>query len=324
MMKIDVVLLDAASGAEPKPVVRETTRMAILGECLSRIGHNVRLCHPNRHLMASGRWRHFKHLEGRLRAGADARIVASEAPEKWTRGCNGLTVRYKTRVNNRQDTFAVQHSDIFMTHEMLAAFRKRKDVLPIPFIVGDTVVEHMMKYCNRRGEQFEYAWNAYLSNDLHTVRRSYLSDVTVSDCVGFFGFGGYGRSETCAAVSGSLQSDVVLYETKPLGPVEYMQRVGSWGAGLCLEGVTPKCNRFSELALMGVPIVITNRESQPLRPMLSDDNCVTLLDLDDVTPIRDAIANRAGYVARQDEAYRQGWSPLGQANQLTHMLESKL
>ena len=320
-MKIDVELKEAAHNGSTKPVVREVTRMAILGECLHRMGHDVRLCHAPHEFDLSGRAHSFTVPFGGLRKNADVRVVASECTAGKTSSFAGAVVRYKTRVNCRRDGLAVRNSDIFMAHEVDEEFAGRHDVLSIPFIVGDGIIEHMIRSSRVRGGQFLRMFEAYLTDDLRTLRNVYLSDVVVTDNVGFLGFKEYGRSAVCRAVASRMAHDIELYENKPLGPVAYLQRTGSWAAGLCPEGVTPKCNRFSELAMMGVPIVMMEPERQPLKPMLAADNCVVLGDMHDVQPIRDAIKNRAAVVSRQDECYKTGWSPLGQARQLTRKLE---
>ena len=305
-MRITVDAMNAARNNNDGAKLREGTRMAMLASCLSRLGHRVSL-RPNPELVLSDRLKVFKDVLIPNGA-AEVLICPREGIIKRPQGYRAV-VGFKTSVGTDGDVAAVGIFDVLIAHEYDQSIDKQPGLLPIPFAVHDRTVAEFVTIG---------AMDRYLDDDVDFFRDRYCS-IDKKREAGFVGLGDYGRK---AMASGLPKWCDVRFESET-PTSEYLSYLGSCKAGLCFPGATPKTNRFSELALLGVPIIC---EQSPVRvvPAVTRDNAILLDGWDDWDRLERGMKRLEEIAINATFAYRDGWSILAQAKRLDLMLKERL
>ena len=156
----------------------------------------------------------------------------------------------------------------------------------------------------------------YRADDLSAIRARYRTNRSTkigSLPVGFIGF----PSDTRRRIAGRIKSRPggewfnFLWSDGRNSPKmdqrEYLAWLTECQAVLDLPGETWKCSRFSEAAMMGVPI-ITRDGMVRIWPPISQQNTICVRSLTQPRPILERL-NRAKEIAAQaDRDYLAGWS----------------
>lgn len=304
-MDFKVYLNNCALPNSEQAKLREATRMVMLAWCLRELGHRVSV--PMRFTPScvthSARYFHepFKGLS--KSESGDVRIEADYGPADVVVKTGGETYRDQQVIQNCRVLLAVEYDLGIHGHPRL---------LPVPFPVNDDVVAHFIE---------EGTILPFLRNDLHRFR----ADPPAKQVIGFIGNGTYGRQEQIArlriAAAGRYEFETIFYDSPPFSPAEYMRRCSRWSAGIVIGGVIPKTFRFSELALLGVPMICCRKDWQPVEPELSPENCILLNDWDDAASLHHGMKRLNEIRVAADDAYKSGWSIMGQARKLVERLQ---
>lgn len=305
-MNITVDAVNAARHNNYNARLRECTRMAMLGSCLSRLGHRVSV-KGNPEFMRSSRIKAFKDVMIPEKT-ADVLICQREGITKRPEGYS-VVVGFKTSVGTDADVAAIGIFDILIAHEYDLAIDKQAGLLPIPFAVHDRTVAEFIEIG---------AMDRYLDDDLEFFRERYAAKDKLREA-GFVGLGDYGRKAMAKKLP--IWCDVQFTSEKPTS--EYLTYLEQCKAGICFPGATPKTNRFSELALLGVPII---SERSPVRvvPAVTRDNAIVLDGWDDWGRLEKGMKRLDEIRINADFAYRDGWSILGQAKRLDLLIKERL
>jgi hypothetical protein len=301
-LNILVDISAAAFGNTTKARCREACRMLMLCWCLKQLGVNA---------VATGSIRisddridkFFRPLFGRMLQ-PDVLVIPFEHVGYYLHWKCPL-VGFKTSVDTTKDKDFLSHVAVLMCHEYDDSLAENPKLLPIPFPVHDVALQYF---------QSQNWMERYLLDDISFFRDFYC---TSNDMPGFFGFGGYGRMNKLA--THRHWCDIETYESPPVPTHVYLRRVGSWSAGFCPAGSTPKANRFSELALLGKPIII-ERTTRKVMPPLGDHNAILIDDWNDAEYIQTRLQDRDSIALQADNAYLAGWSPIGNAKLLMERL----
>lgn len=312
-------LSHSAIGNQEKAVIRESTRLACLAWCLQFLGHRVfvpEACVPR---VVRESWRYksepFASLDKSDGQGvlvcAERQMVGQHVPELGNR------VFFKTSVNTVFDKVLVGKCKAYVAHEYDADIDMHESLLPIPFMVHDRVVEHFMK-----NEMIQ----AYLKNDLELLRLAYRPKETQYE-TGFIGHGGYGRKGKIERFLDATQlhehSLIHFYESQTYEANEYLRKMALCNTGLYPHGDTPKSNRFSELVMLGVPIVMVGESYPRVEPMITNDNAILLNSWGDAENFEKGLMRRDQIRENADRSYTEGWSPMGVAHQIVKRLSSE-
>lgn len=285
--------------------------MLAIAWCLDRLGHDVRLAHIPTLLYNTSRWQHFNQLVHAPELSHEVLI----APE------HGLserrverTVCFKTSVSCADDRHLLESCDLVVAHENDPEFNGHTRLLPVPFMVGDPV---MQLFCAQR------LLDAYLSDDLHRIRDHFGVSAKKMRRAGHIGAMHYGRNEWADLLPSwceFVRTDSAYESANRVGADEYMRFLASCEVGIFMAGDTPKSYRWAELALLGVPIVCV-AQPVPITPPATPGNTIMLDWWDDHAGLERGMSRRREVAAKADTDYRDGWSPMGQAKQIVAKLE---
>ncbi len=300
-MKFNFYLQNAAVNNDAAAKVREQTRMACIAYGLSTIGNEVRICSASDEFKQSNRWDYFKHLSGCLE---DAkRVHPAEDAKHGVRPDIGI----KCSVGCQHDDALLDKCGLLVAHEHNEKRSGAKNLLPVPFLCFDGTIEYFVE---------QGLFNAYLDDDLDTIRSHFRTEKTKQVC--FAGVGHYGRHKIFVGLPDYCE--LILKDTAIMTSGEYLNWLSSFKAGLSPSGDTPKANRFSDLVVLGLatiappcPIAIT--------PLLNRVNSILLKDWNDIDGLESGLGNVESIVAEADKDYRDGWSPTGQARQILKAIQ---
>ncbi|MGR3219618.1 MAG: hypothetical protein ACUZ8H_07355 [Candidatus Anammoxibacter sp.] len=300
-MNFNFYLQNAARNNVVVAQIREQTRMACIAYGLSTLGHEVRICSASSEFEQSNRWDYFKHLYGGF--GDAIRVLPAEDARYGTRPDIGI----KCSVGCKHDDILLNKCGLLVAHEHNEKRNGAKNLLPVPFICFDGTIEYFIE---------QDLFNAYLNDDLETIRSHFSVEKTKQVC--FAGVGHYDRQKMFA----SLQNycEIILKDKPVMISGEYLKWASSFKAGLSPSGDTPKANRFSDLVVLGLA-TIAPPCSIAITPPLNRVNSILLKDWNDIDGLENGLGNAESIVAEADKDYRAGWSPMGQARQILELLK---
>ncbi len=313
--------------------VREATRFAMMAQAASLDGHDVAFV-PNAEFVRSGRATLMPGLPP-AKAGwpADVLVISAESiTERYKRRIpagSWALVGVKTTEDVRYDRSLLRSLDVLVCEEHAPDWDVATDpnLLPVPYFVNDCVVELLV----RSG-----FWKAFVAGDLTAVRKGLSEGPVTAEAVDdtksvkFIGCEMYGRRE---AVTGlfdrarelgvSCRAIFTGRGDRPDMNVEtYLRSLWCSLAGVHIAGNTPKANRFSELVMMGVPVVTV---ACPLldSPAIDDTNAIMLRDWNDAEKLAECLRDSAVLVRRvvnAERCYHDGWGPRGVVRQIISRL----
>jgi hypothetical protein len=307
-MKVHLDLSNCASKNSGPAKRRESRRMVMLGLCLQNLGCDVTRNEPRvpMNSLGMGETIPFSHP-------TDSTVTIS--PESG----HGV-VCMQTSVDFLKHGDYYSRFEMVLTHEYQRKHNTEEKIYPIPFPVHNKIVEKFI-----RDDTLKY----YLQDEVGPLREIYSDTSLLCGTsqgltkIGFLGVDAYGRSQHIDTFSNIYPDlDINLYQDikSYLGPVEYLERISSWKAGISLPGDTPKTNRWSELALMGTPIVhvpLKHPDFQTrIHPEASHHNCILLNSWDDKDSLYAQLSNSSTISNNATKDYCAGWSILAQAREV--------
>lgn len=309
-MKIDFHIRDAAANNDEVARVRECTRMSGIAYGMSELGCDVRICGARPEFIKSNRWKYFVRMSGEPRPGA-----ISVRPAEVNRSADVLI---KTSVTRRNDVERIKKCDVYVAREYPEQLNRSPKLCPVPFPVHDRIWND---WCNG---PTAVMWH-YLNDDIDKLRMHYTATEDRINKIAFAGVEHYGRDVILAGFRKEFgrDCDFITPDSPGMGGEEYLQWLATHRAMLCPPGDTPKTNRWSEAALLGVAIISTEQETKVYPPQ-SGANTVYLQDWTDFDAVTHAMEtsskqSRGEYSDLIEAAtihYQEGWSLKGQARQI--------
>lgn len=308
-MEFQFDLLKCAYNNSNSAVIRESTRLACIAWCLQELGHQVHVPEGRIPETVKDSWRYEKDPFRSLNKTNNTNGI--RVTSEYDHG----QVLIKTSVSCSRDEELLDKCQVLVAHEYDPRFSYRHNLLPIPFLVHDRIIEYF-----QRSE----AIRPYLLNDLNMFRACMRGPV-VPKTIGFIGYNGYGRREALDTIRPLLEQrgfacDFLLYDgAAPLSPGLYLCRTGGFTAGILLEGDTPKTNRQAEYAMLGIPMISTPRSVSDSPDVAMSH--IVLASWDDEFALDTALNQLEASVNATDNCYLTGWSPMGQAKLIVEHLQ---
>ncbi len=307
-MKFHFDLRNAGGSCTHRHQLAESTRMALIAWALSEMGHPTTIT-PNGQLEMSSRWPFFSSLLGSS-SNADALVFPVEpykvsgSPSRDHFKC---LIGFKCSKKNDDNRF-LSFCDFLIAHEYdhhaPPSVDKDPRLIPVPWPPHEVVINHIFN---------SGIAEAYVRDDLFRIREV-LCDNNKKRKFGFMGYHGDGRVHMANQLPKYLKC-VWRDGTNNITPGKYLAWLSQCEMGLHLPGDTPKANRFSELAMLGVPIVMCPCRMRDT-PLVTSDNTILLRDYSDHETLERGYDRRAEIVENADVSYREGWSLRGQARQI--------
>lgn len=309
LLKFEFHLASAAARNTPTAQRREACRMAAVAYGLRLVGQEVAIA--NKPPMDEKWWRPFASLPHTV-GKPDVVVVSAEAVVRHlaTRPRNtNVVIGFKTSCGIQRDREIFKAFPIVVAHEYDPALDAAPALLPVPFLVHQRVLDVWTE---------QGMMEHYLRDDLDYFREHYKCLKT-----GLLGYRGCGTAG-CQHRAEFGQTapnwcDFKLYTSHSMTAEEHVRWLIRFHGGLCLPGETPKVNLHPLLALLGLVIVAP---PMPVRdtPPLDESNSIVFQDWNITRVSLEDAATRNFLIAQADDAYRTGWSPLGQAKQLLKRL----
>jgi hypothetical protein len=294
--------------------VREARRLLCLGRCLESLGQIV--VESKQTLFDNGSDPNHDRL---------GIFFEPSGPKDYIHLSSEWSPRHvvlKTLASNHRDEHTIRNCQVLMAHEYDGKLENSPLLFPIPFPVYNLILEHFYSIG---------LLEAYLDDDIHSIRKVFEADdpnpeqASQHEPIGFLGYEGYGRPQMIEEFRRIYPHlDIQLYSDgnrQRIQSDKYLKRISGWRAGLCLPGNTPKTSRFSELALMGIPIITTCRKPR-VHPAVTNENTILLRNWSDREGLNFALRDLNQISMSQDQAYLNGWSFMSQARNLLHVLNT--
>ena len=300
-MKFNFYLKNAAGNNVVAAQIREQTRMASVAYGLSILNHEVRICNVSSEFQQSNRWDYFKHLYGSLES------AKSVHPAEDAMHGVRVDIGIKCSVECQHDDILLNKCGLLVAHEHNEKYSQAKNLLPVSFLCFDGTIEYFIE---------QGLFNAYLNDDLETIRSHFSVEKTKQVC--FAGVGHYDRQKMFASLPNYCE--IILKDEPVMISGEYLKWASSFKAGLSPSGDTPKANRFSDLVVLGLA-TIAPLCPIAIMPPLNRVNSILLKNWNDIDGLENGLGNVESIVAEADKDYRAGWSPMGQARQILELLK---
>lgn len=300
-MKIHCCIQEVDRGNTKQAQLRESGRMACIAWNLSDLGHDVTIDAP-KVLVESNRWSYFSHLRGN-QSQVDILLVPSELTKRPPIRCNSV-VSIKTTKKPRDERF-LQNCDLLVAREYTKSVEDNPKLLPVPLPVHDKVIDH---FCDID------LMDAYLKCDVDEIR-SRLCVRTKVRKAGFAGFNDYSRVDMANQMPDWIDWRWGDSAATRMSAPDYLKFMMECEMGINLRGAGPKAYRFSEMAMLGIPIV-TCMPAMRDTPLVSEKNVILLRSHDDVLSLERGYLKRHEIAAEATQCYRDGWSMRGHAKMI--------
>ena len=284
-----VVDFTAMVGCRP----RDVRRLWLAALVAERLGHQVTAARTDVDLSAAceGLPSLLYHRDG-------------DSPDLWLTNCDAARRRRRTMPNC--PVAVLSHRELHPRAEMrvvdsvqcYAAVKHtitHPKVLPLVHAVADGVLSVLVE---------DGLLDAYLDDDTEAIRRRYAAPKRRA--AGFLGCQLYGRQAMAKQLP--LWCEVAFYrDEKIMSTRDYLRWLSGCCAAIDFPGQHQRTYRFTEAALLGVPVVCVAPEHQPAVP-LSEGCALTLRGWDDHSRLWRLMGDLDGVRAAADLAYRRSWS----------------
>lgn len=311
---IEFHLEDCAINHAAKQRLREYTRHAAYCWAMRSMGYHAAITTTSKHFVSSDRWKYFRHLfRPDLFEQGNVAIVPIESAayhdhrnryyingERHKRWKAIVGVKNSKKGN---DADLLKYCDVLVAHEYNHEGRDVENhpgLLPVPWIVHDRMLQFFSE---------KELLPLYLGNKLQSIRDYFKIKKTKP--AGFMGYQENGRRAMAAQMPDWI--DFVWRDgTNGIGIRAYIEWLLQHKAGVHFPGDTPKANRFSELALLGLAIITVDCGMRDTPPITSD-NTILLKDWNDHQTLEEGMKRIDEIVVNADRDYINGWSSYGQA-----------
>lgn len=312
----------AGSGNIPGAIRREAFRMAMCCWCLRQLGHDATLCSYPMDLMARDpRKTLIESMYAPEQLDAHAYVFPMEQCGSRQLGKYPVTVGWKTNKKSTHESKALSICDIAVMHEYLESSYNNPKCFPVPWGCHEDVLLALSR-CGLLED--------YLMNHLWTIRNRFCrcaeSEGEITDRVFFCGAALNGRADFVRRLRAAglpLDVEFTPESGQKVSGEEYLTKMGKYKFCLHLPGDSPKCNRFSEIVMLG-KLVVHNPIVMQETPAVTDKNAILLTSYDDISPWRRGAELDLEIYTEAHRDYLHGWSPMGQAMRLADRMEQVL
>lgn len=298
MLTFEFDISGAAPNNSVKANTRESTRMCCIARGLANLGHTVRIVFASQTFLNSRRWAFFEDLWGKQVGGL--KVLAAERGQD----CD---VAIKTSVRCGNADGPSTKFKLLVAHEYDTQFDSNPQLIPVPFLVHDRLIEYMME---------AGLFRAYLCDDVAVIREHFAVEKKTGR-VGYRGCGWNKRKQWAKELPEYCECH--FYDSHNMAAGDHCRWLMGFEAGLVLPGDTPKVNLTPLLAMLGISIVSIACPRRVVPP-ITDKNSILLNGWDDHEGLEEGLG-RAGEIAKNATMdYKAGWSPMGQARLIADAL----